>query len=76
MPENLKMDWVLSASQVFFFTVGNREGEKKRLPFDGFTRVWVYPPPRMPVANEGLGRDSRTEKCFIILVVTGILGGG
>ena len=32
---------------------------------------WVVPPPRMPVANEGLGWDP-----VIFLVVTGILGGG
>ena len=33
---------------------------------------WVYPPPRIPVANEGLG----PIKNVIFLVVTGILGGG
>ena len=31
---------------------------------------WIYPPPGMPVANEGLVRDSRAEKCNVILVVT------
>ena len=31
---------------------------------------WIYPPPRMPVASEGLCQN------HVILVVTGILGGG
>ena len=26
----------------------------------GFLICWIYPPPRMPVANEGLGWDSRS----------------
>ena len=29
------------------------------------------PPPRILVANQGLGQDSRNEKCKVILVVTG-----
>ena len=33
-------------------------------------------PPRIPVTNEGFFQDSRTSKWFMILVVTGILGGG
>ena len=35
----------------------------------------MWPPPRMPVANKGLVRDPLV-KMVIILVVTGILGGG
>ena len=35
---------------------------------------WVVPPPRMPVANEGLGWDPLLYKTTTILVVTGILG--
>ena len=31
---------------------------------------WVVPPPRIPVANEGLVGDSRAYKCNVILVVT------
>ena len=34
-----------------------------------FTKHWVVPPPRMPVANEGLVRDPPTKN-VIILVVT------
>ena len=28
--------------------------------YEGFLGIlWIYPPPRIPVANEGLGWDSR-----------------
>ena len=32
--------------------------------------VWIYPPPRMPGANEGLVRDPLLYKNIIILMVT------
>ena len=41
--------------------------------------VLVYPPPRMPVTNEGLGWDSRAKNSNVILVVVvfdSILGVG
>ena len=41
----------------------------------GMIISWVWPLPRMPVANKGLGRDSLLKN-VIILVVTGILGRG
>ena len=56
----------------------------------GFTFTWRFhipkshgirymlglsPAPRMPVANEGLGWDPLLKMEYIILVVTGILGG-
>ena len=37
---------------------------------------WVVSPPRMPVANKGLGQDLQCSKCNVILVVTIILGAG
>ena len=37
---------------------------------------WVWLPPRIPVANEGLAWNPLYTKYVIILVVTGILGGG
>ena len=33
-------------------------GQQPRYDFRNI--CWVYPPPRIPVANEGLGWDSRT----------------
>ena len=45
--------------------LGDLRGFQSRglLPDYGMSIPWVVPPPRMPVANEGLVRDPHTYKC-------------
>ena len=87
----LSLNYLVHTSQVIAFLPICLRGEKGRNPKrstwvmiedgdddDDDEVCWIYPPPRMPVANEGLGWDSRIPdpKNVTIPVLTGILGWG